>query len=76
MGRAERKLNIQQAAEYSGFPTRAIARAVKALPPRLRGYKTSEFGPWFFTASDLDAWVSAMDNTEAARSGAEKENAR
>lgn len=59
----ERKLNIKQASAYSGFPTRAIARAAKAEPPRLRGYKTSEFGPWFFTTVDLDAWVAAMDNT-------------
>lgn len=67
IGVNERKLNIKQASAYSGFPTRAIARAAKAEPPRLRGFKTSEFGPWFFSESDLDVWVAAMDNTEVAQ---------
>lgn len=58
-----KKLNIRQASDYTGMPTRAISRAAKADPPRLTGYKTSEFGPWFFTESDLDAWVGSMLNT-------------
>jgi len=59
----ERKLSIRQAAEYTGLPTSAIARAAKANPPRLVGYKSSEFGPWFFTRADLDTWVESMQNT-------------
>lgn len=62
----EKKLNIRQASEYTGFPTAAIARAAKANPPRLVAFKSSEFGPWFFTKSDLDAWMEAMQNVPTA----------
>ncbi|GJF01685.1 hypothetical protein [Pseudonocardia sp. D17] len=62
----EKKLSIRQASEYTGFPTRAIARAAKADPPRLAAFKTSEFGPWFFTKSDLDAWMDSMHNLQTA----------
>lgn len=60
----EPMLNIRQASEHTGLPMRTIARAAKAPRPRLRGYKVSEFGPWFFTRADLDAWVESMDNTQ------------
>ncbi|MBN9734809.1 hypothetical protein PP1_007115 [Pseudonocardia sp. P1] len=43
--------------------THQIAYAAKCDPPRLRGYKSSEFGPWFFEKSDLDAWLDSMRNT-------------
>lgn len=62
----ERKLGIREAAEYTGFETRDIARAAKANPPRLIGYKTSEFGPWRFTRADLDVWVESMQNARTS----------
>ncbi|MBN9736871.1 MULTISPECIES: hypothetical protein [unclassified Pseudonocardia] len=61
----ERKLNIRQASEYTGLPTGQIAYAARCNPPRLVGYKTSEFGPWFFTKADLDVWVESMRNANA-----------
>lgn len=61
----ERKMGIQEASAYSGMSTHQISYAAKCDPPRLRGYKVSEFGPWFFTASDLDAWLDSLRNAPA-----------
>ena len=62
----EPMLNIRQASEHTGRPLRTMARAAKAPRRGLRGYKFREFGPWFFTRTDLDAWVESMDNTAAS----------
>lgn len=56
----ERKIGIRTASEYTGFTTQQISYAAKS--GRLAGYKSSEFGPWFFTRSDLDSWVARMSN--------------
>lgn len=57
------KLSIREASEYTGMSTHQIAYAAKCDPPRLRGYKSSELGPWFFEAADLDEWLDSMRNT-------------
>lgn len=61
----EPKMGIREAAEYAGLPTGTISYAAKCDPPRLRSYKVSEFGPYLFTASDLDAWVESMSTIPA-----------
>ncbi|MCX6955337.1 MAG: hypothetical protein NTV51_24550 [Verrucomicrobia bacterium] len=58
---AERKIGIRAASEYTGFTTNQISYAAKTR--RLAGYKSSDFGPWFFAPSDLDGWVESMSNT-------------
>ncbi|TQM44115.1 helix-turn-helix domain-containing protein [Pseudonocardia cypriaca] len=63
----EPKLTIRKAAEYTGMPTSAIGHAAKLDPPRLRGYQTGPEGRWYFTKSDLDAWMASMVNTPAPK---------
>lgn len=63
----ERKLTIREASEYTGMPTGTISYAAKCDPPRLRGYKASDFGPWFFTKTDLDEWLAGMANAPAPK---------
>lgn len=72
----EPKMGIREAAEYTGLSTGTIGYAARCDPPRLRSYKVSEFGPYLFTASDLDAWIDSMstiptpkNKRRAARAG-------
>lgn len=64
----ERKMGIREASLYTGLPTGTISYAAKCDPPRLRSFKVSEFGPYLFTASDLDAFLAGMATIPAPES--------
>jgi hypothetical protein len=60
--RLEPNWDVPQVSRYSGFSTHQVYRAAKASPPRLRGYKSGPYGPWFFKKRDVDAWLDSMSN--------------
>lgn len=62
----EQKFRIDWVEQYSGMPRPAILRAVKSNPPRLTAYAAGPFGPYYFTKSDVDAWLASMKITAAA----------
>jgi hypothetical protein len=64
--RHERKINVKAAAAYTGMSTQQVHRAFKVK--RLRGYSAGEFGPVYYTRTDLDAWLDSMSNVPAEES--------
>lgn len=72
----EPKMGIRAAAAYVGMPTGTLSYAARCDPPRLRSYKVSEFGPYLFTASDLDAWLAGMATIPAPAEPAPKQKRR
>ncbi len=72
----ERKMGIREASSYTGLSTGTLSYAAKCDPPRLRSFKVSEFGPYLFTASDLDAFLAGMATIPAPTEPAPKQKRR
>ena len=73
MTMAKRKnLTIAEAAEYAGLSTAQVYRAVRSVPPPLRGRQDDPGATWYVMAGDVDEWVRSMDT----RSGLASTSAR